>query len=292
MMARDDHTASVLPDGKVLVAGGYSYDSSALNSLRVLKSAELYDPSSGNWTSTRSMTDAREGHTASILSNRRVLVIGGYNYDTGIINSAELYDPSTETWTNTDSMYQARTDHTASVLSDGKVLVTGGWSGDDFISINSSELYDPSIGLWTTTHKSMNQARADHTASVLSDGKILVTGGSKVAYLGYLNSSELYDPSTSTWTNTADLNQERAKHTASVLSDGKVLIAGGENAVFIVGATETAELYDPPTGIWTFTDSMNDARECHTATVLANAKVLVTGGVEGVESSLNSTELY
>ncbi|CAF1206460.1 unnamed protein product [Adineta steineri] len=99
--------------------------------------AELYDPTTGSWTTTGSMNVARENHTASILGNGTVLITGGYN--TSPLNSVELYDPITGSWTSTGNMNFAREYHTASILANGKVLVTGGYNGSN--SLNSAELY-------------------------------------------------------------------------------------------------------------------------------------------------------
>ncbi|CAF1683275.1 unnamed protein product, partial [Adineta ricciae] len=170
----------------------------------------------GQWKSTGNMAVARYGHTASILSNGKVLITGGYNG--GYLNSAELYDPSTGNWTTTRTMSVARYGHTASILSNGKVLVTGGGY------LNSAELYDPSTGNWTTTG-TMSVARYGHTASLLSNGKVLVTGGDTGS--GYLNSAELYDPSTGNWTTTGKMSVARYQHTASLLSNKTILVTGG-----------------------------------------------------------------
>ncbi|CAF1181756.1 unnamed protein product [Adineta ricciae] len=267
-VAREYHTASILPNGKVLVTGG---DNGNVN----LNSAELYDPSTGNWTTTGNMSVAREYHTASILPNGKVLVTG----ESGGGNSAELYDPSTGNWTTTGNMSAARYAHTASILSNGKVLVAGGHN------LNSAELYDPSTGNWTTTG-SMSVARYGHTASILSNGKVLVAGGCTGSV--YLNSAELYDPSTGNWTTTGNMSIARHEYTASILSNGKVLVAGGNNGSVYLDSTE---LYDPSTGNWTTTENMSVARHEHTASILSNGKVLVAGGYSG-SVYLNSAELY
>ncbi|CAF3829490.1 unnamed protein product [Rotaria sp. Silwood1] len=183
--ARPDQTASVLKNGKVLVAGGRT-------ALIHLNSAELYEPSTETWTITGYMKIAREEHTTSMLTNGQVLVTGGtVNYiPTKSTEFAELYDPLTRVWTMTGSMNNKRYLHTACVLTNGKVLVTGGETGSS--ELNSAELYDPSTGSWTLTD-SMNNARQWHTATVLNNGNVLVTGGASRSVS--LKSSELYDSS-------------------------------------------------------------------------------------------------
>ena len=174
--ARALHTATILPNGKVLVAGGSNGNS--------LNSTELYDPSLNTWIPLSSMNTARDSHTATLLLNGKVLVAGGILNVSGSnpisLNSAELYDPSLNTWTTVTSMSTARNSHTATILPDGKVLVAGGLlyvSRYNSTSLNSAELYDPSLNTWTTI-TSMSTARNSHTATILPDGKVLVTGGS------------------------------------------------------------------------------------------------------------------
>ncbi|CAF1561813.1 unnamed protein product [Adineta steineri] len=150
-------------------------------------------------------------------------------------------------------------------------------------------MYDPSTDTWITTGN-MNNGRYWHTASVLLNGKVLVTGGRGNSFL---NSVELYDPSTGTWTTTGRMTNTRYYHTASLLSNGKVLVTGGmDNANAYLNS---AELYDPSTGTWIATGNMKNARAYHTASVLSNGKVLVTGGGGSSGSgtgSLYSAELY
>jgi N-acetylneuraminic acid mutarotase len=281
--ARANHTATLLPDGKVLVVGGGS------GGFDLLASAELYDPGNGSWTTTGKMNEARTGHTATLLPDGKVLVAGGFS---GISNDSvaytglvELYDPGTGSWTVTGSMIEARQGHTATLLRDGKVLVAGGGSRGDG---SSAELYDPRSRSWTATGD-MIQGHPEHTATLLSNGKVLVAGGAGSRAAGdTLASAELYDPGSGTWTATGSMIAARRAHTATLLPDGKVLVAGG-----IGGDTlASAELYDPGSGTWTATGSMIAPRQQHTATRLSNGKVLVTGGYGGSNELLTLAELY
>jgi hypothetical protein len=276
-VARNTHTATLLKDGKVLVAGGLSY------SLSFILSAELYDPASGIWSTTGSMSVGRADHTATLLNNGKVLVAGGGS------DITELYDPTTGIWSTTGSMSVVHYHHTATLLDNGKVLVAGGQSVLGFSSTTfaSAELYDPITGIWSTTG-SMSVGRADHTATLLNNGKVLVAGGQVGS--STIASAELYDPDAGTWSTTGSMNVGRNTRTATLLKDGQVLVAGGYGAVWPYQVA-SAELYDPDAGTWSTTGSMNIGRNGHTTTLLNNGKVLVTGGWDG-SSNIASTELY
>ncbi len=180
--ARVRHTASLLPNGMVLVAGGFNLSSGGL------ASAELYDPTTGTWSATGSLATVRYHHTASLLPNGMVLVAGGVD-SSWFFNSAELYDPASGTWTATGSLNTGRYLHTATLLPNGMVLVAGGLDGSGW-RLNSAELYDPASGTWTATG-SLNTARWGHKATLLPNGIVLVAGGSGPGF-SILNSAELY----------------------------------------------------------------------------------------------------
>src|SRR3989475_2460317 len=343
---RAGHTATLLPNGKVLVLGGSGpADSPA--------SAELYDPATGKWSITGSLNVVKYG-CATLLLTGKVLVVGG--------GSAELYDPSTGTFTLTGNMIEHSSCSTATLLRSGKVLITGvtGESPDGPIA-GTPELYDPSTGQFTLTGRfadpgvssvygdaglvsgpaillqngkvlfaaepkaqlydpvsgtfSLTGAMTTpspyggnpsyiggRTATLLRSGRVLVTGGEHED-IGRFRSAELYDPSNGTFTATGDMIRARDLHTATLLPDGRVLITGGEteecsgNGCWFAGSTASAEIFDPSTGSFDFVGNMNARRELHTATLLNNGRVLITGGLwyAGIgmpEGSLASAEVH
>ena len=184
-----------------------------------------------------------------------------------------------------------RAGHTAALLNNGKALVAGGYDNTFYPpDLMRAELYDPTAGTFTATGN-MTSPRFYHTATLLNNGMVLIAGGENENTQTILASAELYDPSTGTFTVTGSMNNARDEHTATLLNNGKVLVTGGADTVDgFASADASAELYDPATGTFTFTGSMNNARLAHTATLLNNGKVLVAGGE--YSSVLASAELY
>jgi hypothetical protein len=282
---RVDDTATLLNDGTVLVAGGFS--AVGIHSSGPLATAELYNPATGSFTPISSMNIKRGSHTATLLNNGKVLITGGSGGNANIaVASAELYDPTAGTFTPTGSMNTARHSHTATLLNNGSVLITGGYDVGTSPPnpLASTELYDPTTGTFTPTG-SLNTARSLHTATLLNNGKVLVVGGLSISPLA---SIELYDPTAGTFTLTGSLNTARYYHTATLQNNGTVLVAGGTDSLTLA----SAELYDPATGTFTSTGSLNTGRYYHTATLLNNGTVLVAGGFDTNGNSSSSAELY
>ncbi|NOJ91434.1 kelch-like protein [Corallococcus coralloides] len=258
---RLSNTATLLPDGQVLVAGGREEQGHTCQ-----YSAELYDPAANLWRATGSMLACRYGHTATLLPNGKVLVAGGRGQ---VVNTetAELYDPASGTWSATGSMTNPRAGQTATLLLDGKVLVQSGMT---------AELYDPASGTWSATG-SLAEVRFVNSATLLTNGKVLVAGGRND--LGEdLTTAELYDPATGTWSLTGS-PVAPAGEWAARLPDGKVLVVEGL----------AAQLYDPSSGTWSLTGSPAEPLG-GPMTLLLTGKVLVTGSSQG--GTLTIAELY
>jgi Calx-beta domain/Galactose oxidase, central domain/Kelch motif len=293
-IARSLHTATLLQNGKVLVVGGNDPISGDAAIIIPINNAELYDPTTGTWSSTGSLNAGHAFHTATLLQDGKVLVAGGlachsYFDPCSPYTSAEIYDPATGTWSVTGNLNTARYAFTATLLPNGKVLAVG-----DGFGRHDAELYDPVTGTWSYTG-TLNTvtSRFEHAATLLPNGKVLVAGGGYCGNAGCfrLNSSELYDPATATWSITADLNTSRTRHTTTLLSNGKVLATAGGyyDNLSHFHSLNAAELYDPTTGTWTGTGDLNGFRSNHSATLLPSGKVLVAGGNN---NNLESCELY
>ncbi|MEO6185936.1 MAG: kelch repeat-containing protein [Steroidobacteraceae bacterium] len=253
------------------------------------------------------MSNARAGHTATLLRDGRVLLLGGGQLDVDdlliSITAAEIFLPSTSTFAVAGMPCVAREFHTATLLGNGKVLITGGRIFTGYptwlLATASAELYDPASDSFTPTG-AMAVPRARHTASLLPDGQVLIVGGDATGSSG----AELYDPIAGTFRVVRGAALTRVGHTATPLAAGKILIAGGQGAEDsdVSAVTGAAEIYDPGTRTFTAVGSMAAPRTGHTASLLANGKVLVAGGastpalaigsLRGGTVPLQSAELY
>ena len=184
-----------------------------------------------SWAFTGNLNTPRYGHTATLLANGKVLVVGGLERTLApfsVTDSAELYDPATGTWSRTGNLNTGRIGHTATLLPNGKVLVAGGRDhlAPPFFGLTDSvELYDPATGTWSNTGN-LNTSRSGHTATLLANGQVLVAGGVTTDCI-LLDSAELYDPATGMWTLTGSLRTARSLHLATLLPSDNVLVAGG-----------------------------------------------------------------
>ncbi|HJV89481.1 MAG TPA: kelch repeat-containing protein [Holophagaceae bacterium] len=275
--ARQDHTATLLPNGKVFVAAGQGVSGP-------LDGGELFNPATGTWSTTANkMASGHTAHAAALLPSGRVLVVGGSAGTAGA--EVESYDPTTNRWTPVQPLLTGRSRAVAALLPSGQVLVAGG-QGNNTQVIANPELYDPTLGTWSTQGIA-DSSRFGHTSTLLADGTLLVAGGSGA--VAYITSAEKYDPATATWSAAASLAKGRVYHTASRMADGSVIVVGGLG----IGGLELAhaERYVPATDTWSTLVTPASARTNHTATVLTDGRLLVVGGKIGA-TTLTSAELY
>ena len=236
--ARELLTATLLPDGQVLAAGGFSNGA-------ILDSAELYNPGTEKFTYTGSMKVSRHGHTATLIPTMpvnalagQVLVMGGRTSKDVSLDSTEVYDPSKAAWSAGPKLVQDRFRQTATVLQDGRILIIGGYSSVKSATLDTAEIYDPALNSFSLLTSKMVDGRMDHTATLLPDGRVLVAGGWSSAVKntdGSLGSTvasvDIFDPAKSTFSAVAALPVSRHEHAAALitLADGMpaVLVAGG-----------------------------------------------------------------
>ena len=278
---RIDQTATVLQDGRVLVAGGSREAESDQ-----LSTAEIFDPKTNAWSAAASMAYPRARHTATLLADGRVLVVGGLGPGRG---NSEIYDPKTNTWSPAGNLISARANHQAVLLSDGRVLAMGGRQPGRPLS--SAEIFDPRVRSWTATG-SLLVARDRPQAVLLRDGKVLVTGGVSVDVGGSLDAavlfgsplatSEIYDSTTKVWIQGPAMSVGRVGHAIVVLGNGDVFVVGGTRDA------APAEILDSRSHTWTSTTVLAP-RIAPVVGVLAGGRVIVAGGmVERVDPATGS----
>ncbi len=277
---RASHTATLLPNGKVLIDGGFkkvhTYDQV------YFKSAELYDPQTRTFTTAGNLNQARCGHSATLLSNGTVLIVGGG--DDNPLSSAEIYDPHTNNFTLVGDMAKSRQGHTATLLKDGNVLIVGSSREDE----RSAEMFNSKTRRFEAAG-TLNTNRISPEATLLADGKVLVTGGTtkKRGIWEVLASAELYDPQTKRFTQTGNMTTVRYKHGAILLPDSTVLIAGGSDERDWRGQYNTAEVYDMNRKTFTATRDMQAKRF-----KIANALTLLNNGSVFIAGGSNRAEIY
>ena len=282
---RTYHTASLLPDGTVLVAGGTGRvvlkegeDESLWRGNQDLNSAEIYDPKTDEWENAPDMTYKKQLAQAITLEDGRVMIIGGRS---GVLtlSSIEVYDSEANSWSEAEPMMQSRMSHSAVKLIDNRILVTGGMQsvsmGD---TLSSAEIYDPLQNSWSKVAE-LTRARLGHRSTLLPDGRVLVTGGTTVVegdLLGPETTAEIYDPILNKWSLIATDLLARKDHSALLMPGGKVILIGGGD---LIGAGVLAiESYDIENNEWSVISNLPEGRNLLTATPLRDGSIMIIGG--------------
>ena len=268
---RSGHTATLLRDGTVLIAGGM------LRNGDFSSTAEIFDPKTNQFSPVRNMLIGRVGAAAALLPSGKVLIVGGWHET----DEAEIYDPATRAFAATARMIEPRAGPTATALREGTVLITGGERDPSTMATtNSAEVYDEQTGKFTRVG-AMHTGRSMHTATLLQDGRVLVAGGG-TAREQVTESAEIYDPKTRSFSMAARMSVPRYKHTAVLLDDGTVLIAGGSDARDWKSAYNTTEIYNPRTNAFSAAGKMAEGRfKLPPEAVRLTNEVLVFGGAPG-----------
>jgi len=295
--ARSGHTATSLPDGRVLVVGGYAYDECDGYCFHYIADAEVWDPATASFGPAGSLVEAREGHTSTLLPDGRVLIVGGADGSgKGKGPSAEVWDPETARFSPAaGSLAKAGDVHVAALRPDGRVLLVG--EADGFSPTVSAGFWDPeaaafaSAGSVAYTHD--GQPVTDYSLTPLPDGHVLIVGGEYEPDPDspdeVIATAAVWDPETATLDAAGSLGEARSGHTATILSDGHVLVTGGRDSDF--ESLALAEVWDPRTSSFGPAGSLAEAREFHTVTSLPDGRVLIVGGM-GRDSILASAEVW
>jgi Kelch motif/Galactose oxidase, central domain len=280
-VARFGHTATLLPNGKVLIAGGMERNGIWLDS------SELYDPESGRFTAAGRMLSRRAGAMAVLLKSGKVLIAGGTESGGKSLASTELFDPYRGTFSPGPAMLSPRTYGVAVLLKDGRVLVAGGCADGDNDRLTSAEVYDPATEKFVFTG-SMQTRRGAFNAALLNDGRVLVTGGMSTGELPNATveaSAEIYDPATGRFTPTPPMSAARYKHGIATLADGRVLVIGGQSGGALGPRLSSTEIYDPGKARFSRGPEMKMPRFklMQGVAVLRDGRVLVGGGADQAE---------
>jgi hypothetical protein len=287
-VARASHTATALPDGRVLVAGGFSGSG---GEDAPYAATEIFDPAAGTFAAGPAMHEARIGHSATTLRDGRVLLVGGWTGRYRATAGAELFDPRTTRFSPAGALAAPRADHSATLLADGRVLVAGGYDAR-LNALATAEIYDPATNRFTPTG-AMVLPRGAHTATRLADDRVLLVGGGAGRYPNQTMQgvAELFDPARGTFTAAARMLVPRHKHAAARLPDGSVLIVGGSDNRDWRGQIRDAERYEPSSGRFVPAGRMALERFKLVAAVapLADGRVLVAGGYAEQGGALPAT---
>ena len=297
--ARDHFTATLLPNGKVVIAGGMA-DTTVAGSATA--GVEIFNPSSGRFTTAAAMGVGRAAHSATLLANGKVLVAGGYGQlGNRSSSSTEIYDPRTDSWSVASRMLHGRSGHAAVRLADGRVLVVG---GAEFAPVGigphglaaatlAPEIYDPATDTWSQAAMSKWDRPVAPTATLLNDGRVLVVGGQYMWNSADEDTdrSEVYDPASNRWTDVAidPRFPARQYQTATLMPDGKVLVAGGDIDLEPIAS---AALFDPSTNSWIQIPHMTAVRCSHGAALLPSGNVLVIGSACWGHAESNTVEEF
>lgn len=326
---RAAHTATLLADGRVLIAGGFKTGGSSLNDV------EVFVPARNRFESIVPMSSSRAGHTATRLSDGRVLIAGGF--DGTYLDTTEIFDPKTGRFSPGPRLTTPRSEHTATMLKDGKILICGG-VGTGWTFLASAEIYDPAANRFSVTG-SLMAPRESHTSTLLKDGRVLISGGHKNrrSAMEIYASTEIYDTRTGRFSRSVDLSIKRHKHDAVLLPNGRVLVTGGSDErdsagaydslevidlaagrsykvasmrasryklngavivlqngkILIAGGSDTAEVFDPASGTLEVVEgSFGSSRHFATATLLSDGRVLIAGGYDKSIKSSNGAWVF
>ncbi len=279
--SRVSHSATLLNDGRVIVVGGME------ETFNPLRTAEIFDPVSLQWSPAGEMSQGRSEHAAVLLPDGRVMVTGGLDENISLIATTEIYDPETGLWTDYGSMRSMRRGHYTLPLPDGKVVVVGGVGQtlgglgilaniSEVGALVSTEIYDPVANKWSKGDD-MREGHSGGLAILLDDGRVLISGGYNQGEA--LASSEIFDGRTGEWTRTKSMARKTFANTATVLPDGTVLFTGGFGmSITKGGITPGSEVFDPVTNEWQRASDTVYGRMGHTITRLNDGRVVTIGG--------------